>query len=414
MRFCLDQFGERVFIDDAEQGDTYFCPECGEKMVQRRGEIRAHHFAHYPNTQCTDVWRYDESDWHTKYQNLFPKENQEIVKEFNGKKHRADILFEDRKTVIEIQGDRLREDEFEQRNKFFNALGYKVIWLFDESRVFENESINYGYRRMACSRAWLRPSRTFRNFSPQSQIGEIEVWFQRSESDFDDQPRFFQVLASYDHLKRMECGFCHSLKELMKYLKEGKRTPDYSGLYDIKYGIKRTDGTKSICYCPKRPSESFLPQGTCEECPFKVHVDYYNGPYQIGCSYRFEHMKWDYNGEISDFQRRGDGLIESVTLSTADGEAEFVRMDCPKTFLRSLMDLWNKYRPLKFIIAYNTMDQRTYSVFNPGWQKAVKGVVKGKFVNARGFAMRGETEIPQPEEPVWIAVDVVKPEQNYE
>ena len=46
MRFCLDQSGERVFIDDVDLGGTYYCPECGEKMVQRHGVIRtAHHVA---------------------------------------------------------------------------------------------------------------------------------------------------------------------------------------------------------------------------------------------------------------------------------------------------------------------------------------------------------------------------------
>lgn len=412
MRFCLDQFGERVFIDDAEIGETYYCPECGEKMVQRHGEIRTPHFAHYPNTQCTDAWRYDESNWHVKYQSMFPKENQEIVKELDGKKHRADVLYEDRKIVIEIQGERLRQDEFEQRNKFFNALGYKVIWLFDESRIFENESINYGYHRMACMRDWIRPSRTFLNFVPQYCPNEIEVWFQRSESDFDDQPRFFQVLSSVNFLKKMECGFCHSLKELLKYLRDGKRTPDYSKLYDIKYGIKRTDGSKSVCYCPKRPTEYFIPQGTCGECPFKISLDYYGGPYQIGCAYRFERMKWDYQGDITDFKRREDGLIESVTLSNSDGEAELMEIDCPKTFLRSLPELWDKYKPLKYIIAYSVKNQRTYSVFNPGWQKYKNGVIKGKMVNSRGAAMPGEMEVPDAEERVWIVVDFIRPEER--
>ena len=50
-----------------------------------------------------------------------------IVKVKDGQKHRADVLIEDKKVVYEFQHSSLSAEEFEDRNSFYNSLGYKVI-----------------------------------------------------------------------------------------------------------------------------------------------------------------------------------------------------------------------------------------------------------------------------------------------
>jgi hypothetical protein len=209
----------------------------------------------------------------------------------------------------------------------------------------------------------------------------------------------------------MECGFCHSLRELMRYLREGKKTPDYGSVYDVKYPIKRTDGSKSIFFCPKKPNEPFAPEGICGECLFKMHINEWAGIETIGCTYRIEHMNWDVCGEIQSFSRRDDGFVKSIMLADENGEASQIKLDNPKNFLRSLPELWDRYKPLKYIICYNVKTQRTWSVFNPGWQKYKNGVIKGKMVNSKGRAMPGETEIQDAEEALWLVTDFVKPEK---
>ena len=79
---------ERVHIDDAIRGKEYFCPTCGEELCLKKGNIKAHHFSHINTSNC-DEWHYDMSEWDSLWQNQFPVENQEIVFEVNGKKHRA-------------------------------------------------------------------------------------------------------------------------------------------------------------------------------------------------------------------------------------------------------------------------------------------------------------------------------------
>ena len=112
MIFALDKDGNRVYIDDSVVKNDYFCPCCGEKLVLKKGNIRRPHYSHQANTECHDLWRYDMSDWHYNWQNYFPKDCQEIVKIFGDKKHRADVLIEKNKTVIEFQHSSLDSIEF--------------------------------------------------------------------------------------------------------------------------------------------------------------------------------------------------------------------------------------------------------------------------------------------------------------
>lgn len=85
MRFANDKSGNRVFIDEAKIGMQYYCPVCDEELITRMGTKRIHHFAHRKGTTCNDSWHYDMSEWHKNWQNRFPQECQEIVKEFNKK-----------------------------------------------------------------------------------------------------------------------------------------------------------------------------------------------------------------------------------------------------------------------------------------------------------------------------------------
>ena len=90
MEFALNQNKDRVHATDANKQDEYVCPLCHKKVVLRRGEVNVYHFAH--QSKCDDPWKYDMSAWHSEWQQQFPKRNQEVVIEFNGEKHRADVM----------------------------------------------------------------------------------------------------------------------------------------------------------------------------------------------------------------------------------------------------------------------------------------------------------------------------------
>lgn len=178
MLFAIDEKGNRIHISHAQRAQDYTCPCCGEKVLLKRGEIRAHHFAHCSGTICRDGWHYDMSAWHIEWQNNFPLECQEIVKELNGRKHRADVLLEDKKVVLEFQHSALSSSEFYERNSFYNALGYKVIWIFDAIEQYLNGQID-NYKPNSWS--WSKYRKTFDNFNCKDK--GVEVYLQIDHHD---------------------------------------------------------------------------------------------------------------------------------------------------------------------------------------------------------------------------------------
>lgn len=137
MVIAYDKRKERVSIRNASSIEKYYCPLCNEELIQKKGTIRCHHFAHKSGGACSEFKYYDTSEWHLNWQNKFPIESQEVIKiDENGKKHIADILVGN--IVIEFQHSNLPYNEFNDRNKFYNDLGYQVIWVFDGNEIFNS------------------------------------------------------------------------------------------------------------------------------------------------------------------------------------------------------------------------------------------------------------------------------------
>lgn len=156
IRFAENLNGNRVFIENANRGETYYCELCKSKMIPKIGEIKKHHFAHKYEGQLTELQErcreYEisnsMSEWHIECQSKFPVESREVFKKNSkGEIHRADICLEDKKTVIEFQHSFLHYSEFEKRNNFYNELGYKVVWLYDFDSIV-GENIRYVHESM--------------------------------------------------------------------------------------------------------------------------------------------------------------------------------------------------------------------------------------------------------------------------
>lgn len=138
MEFALNHNKDRIHASVANKHDEYFCPLCHKKVVLRQGKINVEHFVH--QSKCDDTWNYDMSAWHSQWQQQFPKNNQEIVVEVNGEKHRADVMACG--YVIEFQRSPISAEEFNERNQFYLKYGKKVIWIFDLLEEFESGHID--------------------------------------------------------------------------------------------------------------------------------------------------------------------------------------------------------------------------------------------------------------------------------
>ena len=182
MIFAFDSSKKRIDALYADKKQDYYCPTCNCKVIPRQGEHNIYHFSHLKDCDCIDLWKYDMSLWHRNWQMQFPESRQEIVINNQGEKHRADVLLENKKLVIEFQHSYISSEEFNERNKFYNSCGYKVLWLFDLSEKIENEQIedckyDHQYR-------WKWGSTTFSGFYPPKEKN-VSVYFQFNNASFE-------------------------------------------------------------------------------------------------------------------------------------------------------------------------------------------------------------------------------------
>lgn len=178
MLFACDYNDNLVHIDETHSNQEYYCPSCGAPLSTRKGNRRGHCFAHKPSRPCSDSWErshsYDVSPWHKAWQSLFPRENQEVKLTLGDTKHRADVLID--RTVVEFQHSIMPVESFDDRNNFYFNLGYKVIWLFDLSDLYEKRQLSFESTPDGLVFAWKNPKKSFNNYDIQS--GCIDLFFQ--------------------------------------------------------------------------------------------------------------------------------------------------------------------------------------------------------------------------------------------
>lgn len=183
MLFAYDHNDNRIFIEDTHSNSEYYCPYCGAPLITKKGEIRQHHFAHKLHHLCSDSWErehtYDISPWHNEWQNKFPKENQEIKLVFGDTHHRADVMIG--RTVVEFQHSIMPVKFFDERNNFYHNLGYKVIWLFDLSPLYEEGQLNKEKTNDGYVFYWKNPKKAFNNYDVKS--GCIDLFLQLKDNE---------------------------------------------------------------------------------------------------------------------------------------------------------------------------------------------------------------------------------------
>lgn len=197
MEFALNRNNYRIHAFNANKQDEYFCPLCHRKVILRRGRINVEHFAHL--SRCEDTWNYDMSEWHSQWQQQFPKKNQEVIIEFNGEKHRADVMACG--YVIEFQHSPITAEEFNERNQFYLSYGKKVVWIFDLSDEFNSGRIEC-YEEWSSNNdnggkfKWNYPKRFLQNYLPQDN-NDIIVFFQFYNSVHSDRDEAYMERVTW-------------------------------------------------------------------------------------------------------------------------------------------------------------------------------------------------------------------------
>ena len=170
---ALDKNGNKISILNADKSEHYICPGCKEPLIIKSGNIRCHHFAHQRNSNCNFDKNNDMSIWHINWQNRFPIETQEIERRFGDSTHRADVLLEKPRIVIEFQHSPISVEDFKDRNNTYVSLGYRVVWLCDVEEDFQKGRFIYWNRNYV---RWNWQPTTFKNIDLHN--GMVEIYFQ--------------------------------------------------------------------------------------------------------------------------------------------------------------------------------------------------------------------------------------------
>lgn len=170
MEFANDANGVRTPIYRANKNQKYYCPCCGEQMIQKRGSVIKHHFAHKSLENCVSYYD-NKGEWHREMQDLFPEDNREIFNNECGK-HIFDVLTHNGR-IIEFQNSPMSIDEFWKRTGDYVSHTIKhdtprMIWVFNY--------INRNFYVVGRTQHGGTRRRKIRWYRPTSYVDEYREW----------------------------------------------------------------------------------------------------------------------------------------------------------------------------------------------------------------------------------------------
>lgn len=347
MQFANTNVGRRINIREAEEATTYFCPFCGSPMIQRRGQINIPHFAHAKGSLCSDDWKYEEmSEWHRSWQDYYPLDAQEYPVSREEERHRADVLINN--TVIEFQHSPMSAEEFQRRNAFYTACGYRVVWLFDAREAYQTALSFDGCS--ATTYRWKHPPKTLTGFDYHSKV---QVFFHLKDETSEEPGIVIRLTWCSDgdlsYFKSAQSE-CYTEAEFVELTSTGKvfREADMSRkdeLYHQLYRIRRRNGEQECFGCPIN-KDGYAPQiheyirTSCDECKYCVEEG--SDGIVVKCAGRFKDYLDDIVSVIG-IEKAYDGAIYSISFIDKEGSIRDARVEIPDSPASSIFDLFREY-----------------------------------------------------------------------
>lgn len=128
--FALD--GDKIIsCQKASRKKAYLCPECKKKVVVRGGRIKRRHFYHLKAHFCRHI---EKSPRHLQIQLRLKSQIPELVieKYFPSIARVADLAWEEKKIIFEIQSSLIKEELIDAREIDYRSIGYDVVWLLSD------------------------------------------------------------------------------------------------------------------------------------------------------------------------------------------------------------------------------------------------------------------------------------------
>lgn len=132
-RLAIDKNRKLIAAIHAEKQCDYYCRECGAAVRLRRGLHRTTHFFHLKDSRCRQGGK---SQIHLQVQEHLQKILGEtaccLEKQFPQIGRIADVVWEDKKIIFEIQCSGITREEMTSRNADYAYLGYQVVWILHD------------------------------------------------------------------------------------------------------------------------------------------------------------------------------------------------------------------------------------------------------------------------------------------
>lgn len=167
---------ERIHVSnyvDSLHKDKIKCAE-GHDLVAKRGEQKAHHFAH-KHGDGTITCSKGKGEWHVDMQARVKPEFLEVRFLEDGKLHIADVCTGD-KTVVEYQKSVIGPEIIREREQFYMKHASRFVWVFnciqtDIQIELQNEDL-ICFRILKGSTYWMSAKSAFLDFGKR---GFVEV-----------------------------------------------------------------------------------------------------------------------------------------------------------------------------------------------------------------------------------------------
>jgi competence protein CoiA len=128
---------------DAQARTPYWCIECNSPLKLRQSKLKFPHFYHISASPSCRL--YSKSERHLliqlAIQKKLPPNEAQLEKPFPQIQRIADLVWEKKKIIFEIQCSPISENEAKARIFEYQSLGYEVIWILDD-RLFNKKHVS--------------------------------------------------------------------------------------------------------------------------------------------------------------------------------------------------------------------------------------------------------------------------------
>lgn len=134
--YALDEQKRIIAATKAERQADYFCLECGATIRLRSGPHRQAHFFHlFSVEQCRQNGKsLAHLQAQRRLEQLLGPDQCRLEQRFSPINRIADVVWEPMRIVFEVQCSGISAEEVQQRNRDYQRMGYRVVWLLHDNQ----------------------------------------------------------------------------------------------------------------------------------------------------------------------------------------------------------------------------------------------------------------------------------------